>query len=126
PDRQDAGPTVTPASPSKAGGNRDRCRRPAVIMPGGVPATAVPGEPALRSVTRTWHLVPHDPAAIEHLARALGTSPVVAQLLLNRQQRDADTASAFLKAPLSGLHEPERLAGMPEAVERFQAAIQAK
>jgi len=80
----------------------------------------------LRSVTRTWHLVPHDPAAIEHLARALGTSPVVAQLLLNRQQCDADAASAFLKAPLSGLYEPERLPGMPEAVERIHAAIHEK
>jgi single-stranded-DNA-specific exonuclease len=69
--------------------------------------------------------LPHDPAAVERLARALGTSPVVAQLLLNRGQGDPEIAAAFLKAPLSGLHEPERLPGMPQAVERLQAAIAA-
>src|SRR5438874_1908654 len=95
-------------------------------MPGRVPATAIPGEPVLRSVTSTWHLLPQDATAIERMAIALGTSPIVAQLLLNRQQCDADAASAFLKAPLSGLHEPERLPGMPQAVERIHAAITAK
>jgi single-stranded-DNA-specific exonuclease len=80
----------------------------------------------LRSISKTWHLQPHDPAAIDRLARGLGTSPVVAQLLLNRNQRDTDAACRFLKAPLTGLHEPERLPGMPEAVERIHAAIQQK
>src|SRR5438874_1037055 len=95
-------------------------------MPGRVPATAIPGEPVLRSVTSTWHLLPQDATAIERMAIALGTSPIVAQLLLNRQQCDADAASAFLKAPLTGLHEPERLPGMPEAVERIHAAVAQK
>jgi single-stranded-DNA-specific exonuclease len=80
----------------------------------------------LRSAVKTWHLLPHDPHAIERLARALGTSPIVAQLLLNRNQRDPEAASRFLKAPLTGLHEPERLPGMPEAVERIYAAVQQK
>jgi single-stranded-DNA-specific exonuclease len=80
----------------------------------------------LRAVVKTWYLLPHDPVAIERLARALGTSPIVAQLLLNRDQRDAESAAKFLQAPLSGLHEPERLPGMLEAVERLHAAIQHK
>jgi single-stranded-DNA-specific exonuclease len=80
----------------------------------------------LRSVVKTWHLLPHDPVAIQGLARALGTSPLVAQLLLNREQRDPETAGNFLKAPLSGLHEPERLPGMAEAVERLHIAIREK
>jgi single-stranded-DNA-specific exonuclease len=80
----------------------------------------------LRSISKTWHLQPHDPAAIERLARQLGTSPVVAQLLLNRNQNDADVAGRFLKAPLSGLYEPERLPGMTAAVDRLHAALQQK
>jgi single-stranded-DNA-specific exonuclease len=80
----------------------------------------------LRAVIKTWQLLPHDPEAIQRLARALGVSPIVAQLLLNREQRDHQTASKFLKAPLSGLHEPELLPGMPEAVERLHAAIRHK
>jgi single-stranded-DNA-specific exonuclease len=80
----------------------------------------------LRAISKTWHLQPHDPAAIERLARSLGTSPIVAQLLLNRSQSDTESASRFLRAPLVGLHEPELLAGMPEAVQRIHAAIEQK
>jgi single-stranded-DNA-specific exonuclease len=80
----------------------------------------------LRSVVKTWHLLPHDPAAIQRLARALGTSPIVAQLLLNREQREPELAAKFLRAPLSGLHEPEQLPGVPQAVERLHAAIRDK
>jgi single-stranded-DNA-specific exonuclease len=46
--------------------------------------------------------------------------------LLNRQQRQAEAATRFLKAPLTGLHEPERLPGIVEAVERLHAAVQHK
>jgi single-stranded-DNA-specific exonuclease len=80
----------------------------------------------VRSVTKMWHLLPHDPLAIERLARGLGISPIVAQLLLNRNQGDPESAGKFLKAPLSGLHEPEGLPGMPEAVDRLLTAIKHK
>jgi single-stranded-DNA-specific exonuclease len=83
-------------------------------------------KPALRSVKKSWHLLPHDAVAIERLSRGLGISPIVAQLLLNRQQRDVETADRFLKSPLGGLHEPERLPGVPEAVARLQDAIEQK
>jgi single-stranded-DNA-specific exonuclease len=76
----------------------------------------------LRAV-KAWHLVPHDAVAIDRLARGLGISPVVAQLLLNRDQRDTETAGRFLKAQLTGLHEPELLPGVPEAVERLHMAV---
>lgn len=80
----------------------------------------------MRAICKTWHLQPHEPHAIERLARSLGTSPIVAQLLLNRNQREAEAASHFLRAPLAGLHEPELLPGMNEAVERISAAIAQK
>src|SRR4029078_1627845 len=49
-----------------------------------------------------------------------------AQLLLNRGLNVADDAKRFLHAPLSGLHPPMSLPGVPEAVERIYQAIQEK
>jgi single-stranded-DNA-specific exonuclease len=72
---------------------------------------------------KTWHLLPHDPAAIARLARELGVSPVVAQLLLNRGLRDGAEARRFLDAPLAGLHPPELLPGVAEAADRLGAAV---
>lgn len=78
------------------------------------------------AVPKQWRLLPHDRAAIERLADALRVSPVVAQLLLNRGLTAPELAGRFLNAPLAGLHPPMSLPGMPEAVERLYAAVQAK
>ena len=78
------------------------------------------------AVAKLWHLVPHDRTAIERLAGELRVSPVVAQLLLNRGLTDPDDARRFLDAPLTGLHPPMSLPGMPEAAERLYAAVEAK
>jgi single-stranded-DNA-specific exonuclease len=78
------------------------------------------------AVAKLWHLVPHDRAAIERLANEIRVSPVVAQLLLNRDLRTPDAARRFLDAPLAGLHPPLALPGMPDAVERLNAAVQDK
>ncbi len=76
--------------------------------------------------TKTWRLLPHDAEAIARLARALDVSPIVAQLLLNRRVQEPTAARRFLQAPLSGLHEPECLPGVPEAVDRLVRAAQDK
>ncbi len=76
-------------------------------------------------VERTWHLLPHDPSAIERLARGLNASPVVAQLLLNRGLEDVERARRFLDSPLNGLHPPALLTGVSEAAERLLAAARA-
>jgi single-stranded-DNA-specific exonuclease len=77
----------------------------------------------LRTVSRSWRLLPHDPGAIERLQSRLQLSPVVAQLLLNRGVDDADRAQRFLQAPLTGLHPPHLLPGIAEATERLHAAV---
>jgi single-stranded-DNA-specific exonuclease len=77
------------------------------------------------SPTKTWRLLPHDRAAVERLATALGLGPIVAQLLLNRGLNDPAKARRFLDAALTGLHPPELLPGVNEAAERILAAIQA-
>jgi single-stranded-DNA-specific exonuclease len=76
----------------------------------------------VRSVTRTWHLLPHQGPAIELLARQADIPPVVAQLLLNRNITTPEQARRFLEAPLNGLYEPERLPGIVAAAERLHAA----
>src|SRR4051812_1931772 len=80
---------------------------------------------AVARVRKLWRLVPHDGRAIERLARTLNLSPIIAQLLLNRQVAEPEHARKFLNSPLSGLHEPELLPGVPEAVDRLLAAVAA-
>ncbi|MSQ95077.1 MAG: single-stranded-DNA-specific exonuclease RecJ [Gemmataceae bacterium] len=69
-------------------------------------------------------MLPHDPSAIERLARSLKVSPILAQLLLNRNIAEPPDADRFLACPLNGMHEPELLPGVTTAVERIFAAIQ--
>src|SRR5262245_54192581 len=78
-----------------------------------------------KSGRKRWRLLPHDRVAIESLARGMNVSPLLAQLLLNRRLADPHQAARFLASPLSGLHEPELLPGVPEAVERLMAAVAA-
>ena len=77
-----------------------------------------------RHSAKVWHLLPHDSAAIDRLARSLRVSPILAQLLLNRKITEAPHAERFLACPLNGLLEPEALPGVELAVERLFVAIQ--
>jgi len=83
-------------------------------------------EETLKKRPKVWHLLPHDPSAIDRLGRDLGVSPVVAQLLLNRALAEPEAARLFMTCPLSGLYEPERLPGVDRAVDALFAAIAAK
>lgn len=79
----------------------------------------------MSAVAKSWHLLPHDPAAIRRLAAALQVDPVVAQLLLNREIGEPEPARRFLESPLDGLHPPQRLPGVTQAAERLHAAVRA-
>jgi single-stranded-DNA-specific exonuclease len=72
---------------------------------------------------KIWHLLPSDPAASNRLAEKLRVSPVVAQLLLNREISHPQAARRFLDCPLNGLHPPLELPGVREASERIAKAI---
>ena len=69
-----------------------------------------------------WRSEPHDPDRIAALGRDARISPLLAQLLLNRGIGDADSATRFLEARMSSLHDPESLPGVVEAAERIVAA----
>ena len=79
----------------------------------------------LESLSRKWHIKTADAAAVEQLSRALLVSPVVAQVLINRNGTDEETSRRFLNPRLSDLLEPEALSGVAEAVERIIKAIKA-
>jgi single-stranded-DNA-specific exonuclease len=81
-------------------------------------------EDPTRRHAKVWHLLPHDATAIDRLSRSLRVGPIVAQLLLNRQQAEAPQAERFLTCPLNGLLEPELLPGVNAAVDRLMLAIQ--
>src|SRR5262245_60459975 len=72
---------------------------------------------------KVWHLLPHDPVAIDRLAHALRVSPILAQLLLNRSIGEVAHAQKFLACPMTGLLDPELLPGMESAVDRLFVAI---
>jgi single-stranded-DNA-specific exonuclease len=80
----------------------------------------------LPAVAKIWSLPPHDSQSINDLAKVMGVTPIVAQLLLNRGVTCPKAGRRFLEAPLSGLHAPASLPGIPEAVERLVNAIDSK
>lgn len=77
------------------------------------------------AIVKTWHLAGHDPQAVARLASAVGCSPLVAQLLRNRGLDVPEQARRFLESPLTGLHPPELLPGVTQAVDRILLAVQA-
>lgn len=78
----------------------------------------------LRSRTR-WRLKPYDRRQAERLADELGVHPVIARLLLIRGLSDAEAARRFLRPAAEPFHDPMRLKGMREAVERLRKALDA-
>ena len=75
------------------------------------------------SVERLWRLKPHDPDGIRRLMTAVGVSPVVAQVLINRHMADEWTARTFLDTSMTGLHSPDLLPGVTAAAERIARAV---
>ena len=75
---------------------------------------------------KAWRFQPQRPDVRDVLARALGVSPVLAQLLANRGITDPGEARAFLRPSLDTLADPFLLPDMERAVERVQRAIKDK
>jgi single-stranded-DNA-specific exonuclease len=80
----------------------------------------------MTSVSRRWHTLPCDAAAVASLSAALNLPPVVARLLCLRGLSDPEQALRFLNPVLDHLHDPLRLADMRRAVDRIMAAVAAK
>lgn len=70
-----------------------------------------------------WNYTPVDAASVEALSRGLGTSRIVAELLLRNGHGDPASAGRFLDPTLAGLGDPFALANLDAAVARLRQAI---
>ena len=73
-------------------------------------------------IRRVWNLAPQDDARVHALARDLGVSPIVAQLLAIRGLETASAARTYLAPALGQLSDPLLLSGMADAVDRITQA----
>ena len=64
---------------------------------------------------KTWHIKAPNPQLQAEISNALGVHPILAQILINRDIRDARCAKEFLSADLSCLHDPFLLKDMDVA-----------
>jgi len=80
---------------------------------------------AARMQKKQWHIQPADSQA-GMLAEQLQISPVLAQILINRQINCPVKAQSFLSPKLVDLIEPEKMPGMAVAVERVKQALEKK
>ena len=75
---------------------------------------------------KRWNISGSDSAAAEELASRLKTSPIVAQLLLNRGMHEPRDCQDFLRPSLKCLHDPAGIPGLTRAAERVARAIREK
>ncbi|HEX6923248.1 MAG TPA: single-stranded-DNA-specific exonuclease RecJ [Bacillales bacterium] len=76
----------------------------------------------LKPKTR-WKVAASDPDEAKRLAGEIGTSPLVAQLLLNREIRTAEQARRFLNISDQEFYDPYLMKGMEESVNRIKKAV---
>src|SRR5436190_893556 len=79
--------------------------------------------PSPKRKSKRWIIREPDLARAVQLAAELGTSTMVASLLIARGYTDKPSAEKFLNPALDQLHDPSLMLGMPEAVERLLRAI---
>jgi single-stranded-DNA-specific exonuclease len=78
---------------------------------------------AARMQKKAWSVRPASSDA-PSLAKLLNISPILAQLLINRQISTETAARAFLSPKLTDLINPEAMAGVTAAAQRIRAAVQ--
>ncbi|MCD8292997.1 MAG: single-stranded-DNA-specific exonuclease RecJ, partial [Prevotellaceae bacterium] len=77
-------------------------------------------------MTYKWNYVPITSEQAEtsrRMARELGISPVLGQLLVERGITTADAAKRFFRPQLADLHDPFLMKDMDRAVERLNRAM---
>jgi len=78
---------------------------------------------AARMQRKVWSIRPSGPGT-QNLSKKLNITPVLAQILINRQIETEQAAKAFLSPKLTDLIEPEVLPGVEQAAVRIRQAIQ--
>ncbi len=75
---------------------------------------------------KKWQIMPVQTAQSRELGQAVGVTPVVAQVLINRGICDPAQAERFLHGGAEGLGDPLLLKGISEAVARVKQAVAAQ
>jgi len=75
---------------------------------------------------KRWVFAQEDAPHRDRLAREHGISPLLAQILVNRDLTDRDAAGRFLWPKLTDLHEPDLLPDLAKAVQRIRKAVSAR
>src|ERR1700741_4200447 len=75
---------------------------------------------------KRWIIAPPSEAAATALADRLKTSPVIAQVLLNRGITQPEECFAFLSPSLKCLHDPSLIPNLHKAANRIWRAIQSR
>ena len=78
----------------------------------------------MKPVEREWRVRPRDLDREKRLVEELGLSPLVAQLLANRDIGTSNGADRFLNPRLSDLYDPFLFPDMDKACERIWKAVQ--
>lgn len=76
-----------------------------------------------KSAKKKWRFSQHDRRAIDDLVKRCNVSPVVAQLLLQRNVTETAAVQTFLESKLTALRPPEELPGLTAACERILRGI---
>jgi single-stranded-DNA-specific exonuclease len=75
---------------------------------------------------KRWSIPEPDPEGARRLADALGVSPIVGQVLLNRGMETPEQAASFCNPSVEMLHDPFLIKDMDLAVDRLKKAIDAR
>ncbi|MDB5332685.1 MAG: recJ [Phycisphaerales bacterium] len=76
-------------------------------------------------LSKRWNIAQADPLATD-LATRLKTSPLIAQIMLNRGVREFQDCQDFLRPNLKCLHDPAGIPGLTRAAERIAKAVRDK
>jgi single-stranded-DNA-specific exonuclease len=74
-------------------------------------------------MNRQWLVSRTNPEFLKYLSNKTSISPVLAQVLVNRGIKDADSIKEFLYPSLQNLHDPFLMPDMQKAVERLKKAL---
>ncbi|MDR2912372.1 MAG: single-stranded-DNA-specific exonuclease RecJ [Alistipes sp.] len=75
-------------------------------------------------IEKQWVILDQgDPARVESLSKALGLSPVLANLLVQRGIETPEEAEGFFNPSLTDLHDPFLLKDMDKAIDRISRAV---
>lgn len=73
-----------------------------------------------------WELKEQDPQAAQRIAERHKLSPILSQVLLNRNLTDPEVITRFLQPSLAHLPDPNEMKDMGRAVDRLAAALEKK